>query len=196
MAGLWAHYRNCLFHEAWLERPRDMGWFQLSMEHFTLGSLCHGKQLLKTWLHGLSCVKSGKDRLSPESRIFSLLAEFSLMSEVMTTQRYGYRTILFQICLRSQDIESQMSPSVHLCPWFYSFDPSLILRRRAPRFSAPWCQSQLFSGALNVCIHLWCDPCGGSVCVGLSGEKCLKQSLRVNSVVLREKAGWLGFSGD
>lgn len=169
MAGLWAHYRNCLFHEAWLERPRDMGWFQLSMEHFTLGSLCHGKQLLKTWLHGLSCVKSGKDRLSPESRIFSLLAELALMSEVVTTQRHGYRTILFQICLRSQDIESQMSPSVHLCPWFYSFDPSLILRRRAPRFSALWCQSQLFSGALNVSI---CDVIHvGEVCVCVSPVK-------------------------
>lgn len=79
----------------------------------------------------------------------------------------GYQTILFQICLRPQDIESQMSPSDHLCPWFYSFDPLLILRRRAPLFSAPWCQSQLFSGALNICIHLWRDPCGESGGVSL-----------------------------
>lgn len=175
--------------------PGNTDWFQLSMQHFTFGSPCHGKQLLKMQLHGLSCLRVVKtgwghwvQNLLPPGRVGTDGWGHD------HRHQHGYQSILSQICLPSQDIESQMSPSDHLCPWFYSFDPWLILRRRAPLSSAPWCQSQLFSGALNVCIHLKRHPCGGSG--GLSGEKCLKQSLQVNSVVLRDKAGWLGFSGD
>lgn len=47
--------------------PETRADFSFRCNNLTFGSLCRGKQLLKMQLHGLSCAKSGKDRLSPLS---------------------------------------------------------------------------------------------------------------------------------
>lgn len=126
--------------------------------------------------------------------ICSLLVEMTSVSDVLVTvPSMGVRLCSVLILPEiSGQRKPWMLPSGHVCPWFYSFDPLLIFRRRIFSLVPCWCQSQLFKSVLSVCSHLQCDPHGevwstrGNGC--LSSEKCLPQS-RVNSVVLRIKHG-------